>query len=128
MGRARLCGEDCPSSALRLVLSITANLPLPPHSSPSLPSRRPFNEVPRIECAASIAVTLDLEPTGGLAAPREGKATFTIYAFPSAGVGCRLLFQAWDEWGAAFVRFAEGFPLKKTMAMMMKVFGGGNGG
>ena len=108
-----------------LCYSIIANPPLPPHSSRSLPSRRPFNEVPRIECAASVAVTLDLEPTGGLAAPREGKVTFTVYAFPLGGVGLRSLFQSWDEWGATFIRFTEGFPLKKTMTMLMKVCVGG---
>ena len=72
-------------------------------------------------------MTLDLEPTGGLGAPREGKVTFTVYAFVSGGAGYRSMFQAWDEWGAV-TRMTEGTPLKKTLAMLMQVLLGRRGG
>ena len=98
-------------------LSLAARLSLPlPHS------RRPWKgeEARLVSAVARVAVTLDLEATGGSAAPREGRAVFTVYAFRTGGPGVISLFQEWDNW-AVENRFAESFPLSETMKQIIQV-------
>ena len=86
----------------------------------SLLSRRPWTEPQKLDLVASVAVTLDLEATGGLAKPREGRVIFNVFAFTQNGPGVKSIFQPWDDWGAVS-RFSEGFPLKNTMTCLSQV-------